>query len=114
MVKMRESGKRRVGMAAAGLSVMFRKKHKEQGSLTIKASETWVLLVGLVFQVLFLCFHFILFYDLVKTLQVLAYIRAARGQNRPPWNQHGGGGGWAQREGPKSEQSKSLGGSVVK
>lgn len=98
-------------MAAAGLSVVFRGMHKEQGSLTMKASETWVLLVGLVFRVLFLCFHFILFYDLVETLQVLACIRAARGQSRPPWNQHGGDSEWAQREGPESEQFKSLGGS---
>lgn len=101
-------------MAAAGRSAVFREKHEEQGSPTIKASETWVLLVGLVFRVLFLCFHFILFYDLVKTLQVLACIRAARGQRRPPWNPHGGGGGWAQREGPESEQPTSLGVSVVK
>ena len=69
---MRVSGKKRVGMPAVGASAVFRGKHKEQGRLTIKASETCVLLIRLVFGALFLCCHFIPFYDLVKTFTGLS------------------------------------------
>lgn len=56
-----------IGLSAVGVSVEFRGSHKEQCKLTIKISETCVLLVRLVFWALFLCFHFILLYGLVKT-----------------------------------------------
>lgn len=60
-------GFRNVGISAVGVSVGFRGSHKEQCKLTIKISETRVLLVRLGFSALFLCFHVILLYDLVKT-----------------------------------------------
>lgn len=100
-------------MAAAGLSVVFRGKHEEQGSLTMKASD-----LGFISRISFLSalpvFPLYSPLWLSKDFTGPGLYPCRQGTEQTSLNRHGGGGGWAHRAGPESDQPKSVGGSGVK